>query len=98
MKWPGSKPLLQRRSVALVVLGFALLGGLLFVFLLRADSGRQAESVSLTTLVQNIKKNEVAEIRVSDTGGVATSRSGQLSTFTTQSGEHILKVLTNLGA
>lgn len=57
-----------------------------------------SRAISLTSLVLRIKSDDITAIRASETGGTATSRSGETATFTTERGEPLLKVLTNLGA
>jgi cell division protease FtsH len=80
------------------MVALALLAGSIVVFVFRSSQPSDQRSISLTSLVQRIKNNEIVDIRASDGGGVATVRSGQTVTFATQRGESILKVLANLGA
>ena len=54
--------------------------------------------MSLTALTQQIRRSEISEIQEGDGEGRATTRSGQVVSFSTQRGQSILKVLANLGA
>ena len=86
-----------RRAMLLLVALLLIAGcaGYLFFGVNRASAPRP---IALSTLLQRIKSNDIAELRVGDGDGLATSRSGETVSFTTQRGESILKVLTDLGA
>jgi cell division protease FtsH len=74
-----------------------VVGGLL-MFTLEWRSSPDPPAVSLTSLVNSIKQHDITDIRATDTGGVATDRSGANFSFTSGQGESILKILANLGA
>ena len=66
--------------------------------LLRRGAGRSDRTISLDNLAQRVKSSDVTEIRVSDDGGVARARSGELLSFYTGQGVPALKVLASFGA
>jgi cell division protease FtsH len=86
------------RRVLLVILGLLLIGGCIEYFAVGSNGPSAPHAISLTALSQRIKTNDITSIRVSAGDGVATARSGEIVSFTTQRGESILKVLANLGA
>jgi cell division protease FtsH len=57
-----------------------------------------ANAISLTQLVLLIKDDRIAALEVSDAGGRATDRSGEIFSFSTQRDQSTLKVLSSLGA
>jgi cell division protease FtsH len=91
-------PVLRVRRVVVLIVTLFLLGGTLVFFMSRSDRSTEERSISLGSLVQRVKNDDITSIRASDAGGVATARSGEIVSFTTQRGESILKVLANLGA
>jgi cell division protease FtsH len=91
-------PRFRARRVVVLVVALALVPASIVLLLFRSAQPSDQRSISLTGLVQQIKNNEISEIRVSDGGGAAIARSGQLVSFTTQRGESILKQLVDLGA
>ena len=84
--------------VPLVILMLLLVGGSVAFFVLGRDRSSDPRPISLTSLVARIKSDDITEIRASDNGGTATARSGEVVSFTTETGQPILKVLANLGA
>jgi cell division protease FtsH len=92
------RPTFRARRVLVLVVALALVAASLVLLMFRSGQPSDQSFISLTSLVQRIKNNEISEIRVSDGGGVATARSGQLVSFTAQRGESMLKQLVDLGA
>jgi cell division protease FtsH len=86
------------RRGLLLLLALLLIGGCAGYYLLGSARASAPRSISLSALSQRIKTNDIAELRVGDGEGLATTRSGEVVSFTTQPGESILKVLTDLGA
>src|SRR5579864_5789517 len=82
----------------LSLLGMLLIAACAGYFLFGSDRTSSPRPISLSALSQRIKDNDITELRVGDGNGLATSRSGEVVTFTTQRSESILKVLTDLGA
>jgi len=77
--------------LALVLVGAAV------AFL--AFGGRHTSDVraiTLTQLVLQVKEGRIAALEESNAGGRATDRSGEVFSFSTQRGESLLKVLSNL--
>ena len=75
-------------------------GGIAFLALL-AFGGKHtsdAKTISLTQLVLLIKGDRIVALEVSDAGGQATDRSGEVFSFSTRRDESMLRVLSNLGA
>jgi len=66
--------------------------------LLRPGAARSERTISLDNLAQRVKSSDVTEIRVSNDGGVARVRSGELLSFYTGQGAPVLKVLASFGA
>ena len=89
--FPQRRLVLRSLAVLLVSAGIAYLafGG---------KHTRDANAISLTQLVLLIKDDRIVALEVSDAGGRATDRSGEVFSFSTQRDASILKVLTNLGA
>jgi cell division protease FtsH len=81
----------------LVLLAMLLIGGCAGYFLFGSDRAGSPRPIALSALSQRIKNNEITELRVGDGDGLATTRSGEVVSFTTQRGESILKVLKELG-
>jgi cell division protease FtsH len=86
------------RRAVLIVLTLCLVGATVAFFVFRSAQPGNQRSISLSSLAQHIRNHDIAAIRVTDAGGVATDRSGEMVSFTTQRGESVLKVLADLGA
>jgi cell division protease FtsH len=84
--------------VVLLLLGLCLVCGTLWFLLSQSNRSSNKTEVSLTSLVQQIQNGDISAIRVSDTGGEATEKSGEIVSFATQPGQSVFKVLTDLGA
>src|SRR5438034_5449271 len=81
----------------LLLLAMLLIGGCAGYFLFGSDRVNSPRQISLSALSQGIKNNDIAELRDGDGHGLATTRSGEVVSFTTQRAESVLKVLTHLG-
>ena len=86
------------RRGLLLMLALLLLGGCVGYFVFGSDRSGASRPISLTGLTQEIRNHNITQIHEADGEGRATTRSGQVISFTTQRGESILKVLANLGA
>jgi cell division protease FtsH len=75
-----------------------LLGGCVEYAVVQSNRSSGPREISLTALAQGIKRDDIAQVRIGDGDGLATTRSGETVRFTTQPGESVLKVLANLGA
>src|SRR5581483_5288554 len=84
--------------VLLVLLVMLFVGACAGYFLTGSDRASAPRPISLSALSLEIKNNNITDLRVGDGDGLATMRSGEVVSFTTQRGESILKVLTDLGA
>jgi hypothetical protein len=80
-----------------LLLAVLLLGGCAAYFLPGPGRSSSPRSISLSALARHIKNRDIVELRVGDGNGQATTTSGEVVSFTTQRGESILKVLTDLG-
>jgi cell division protease FtsH len=80
------------------MLALLLLGGCIRYLVFGSDRSDASRPISLTALTQQVRANNITEIREGDGEGTATTRSGQVVSFTTQRAESVLKVLANLGA
>jgi cell division protease FtsH len=94
---PGIRRWRGRRLLLLVIAIGLVSGSIGFLTFQQSADRRVDRSVSLTTLVQRVKSHEITELRVSDSGGTATTTSGESITFTVARGESTLKALENLG-
>ena len=86
-----------RRGLLILAL-LLLVAGCIQYFVVRSDRSSTPRSISLTGLTEQIRNNNIAEIHEGNRAGQAITRSGEVLSFTTQSRQSILKVLTNLGA
>lgn len=88
--FPRRHLVLRSLAVLLVSAGvaFVLFGG---------KPTTDAHMVSLSQLALLIKSDRMASLEVSDAGGRATNRSGEVFSFSAQRDKSILKVLSNLG-
>jgi cell division protease FtsH len=59
-------------------------------------TGREDQTIPLNQLAQRVQNGDVTQIRVTDSGGRAQTRSGEVLSFTT-GGESLLKVLARFG-
>jgi cell division protease FtsH len=91
-------PQSRLRRGLLAMLMVLLIGGCIELFVLRSDRASAPRPVSLTVLMQQIRSNDITDIQESEGEGRATTRSGQVVSFSTQRTESIIKVLANLGA
>jgi cell division protease FtsH len=91
-------PIFDRRRLPFLSGTLLVTGGCVAFLLLRSSRETDRRSMSLTNLVQQIKSGEITDIRVADSGGVATARSGETLPFTTERDQPILNVLADLGA
>jgi cell division protease FtsH len=88
----------DRRRAFILVVTLLVAGGCVAFLLLRSNRETDRHAMSLTTLVQQIKNDEITDIHITDGGGVATARSGETVPFTTGRAQSVLKVLADLGA
>jgi cell division protease FtsH len=91
-------PIFGTRRALVLLITLVITGGCIAALVLRSVQHVEGRSISLTSLVQQIKNDNIRDIRVTDGGGVATTRSGESLPFTTQRDQPIVKVLANLGA
>src|SRR5262249_24301994 len=89
-------PASQRRRLLVLALALMLATAVGFS-LLRQGASRSERTISLDNLTQRVKSSDVMEIRVSNDGGVARVRSGELLRFYTGQGAPVLKVLASFG-
>jgi cell division protease FtsH len=88
-------PAKQQRRV-LVVACVVVLAVIAFAVLRRSDS-RDERTISINNLAQGVIKGDVQEIRMSDSGGLARTRSGEVLSF--YAGRNsVLDVLSSFGA
>ena len=96
--WRFRAPESRLQRALLLLVALLVIGGGAGYYLLGSDRARSPRPISLSALSQRIKDNAITELRVGDGDGLATSRSGEVVSYTTQRGESVLKVLTDLGA
>src|SRR5438309_4316937 len=96
--WRFQAPEPRLRRALLLLAAVLLVGACAGYFLFGSDRASAPRPISLSALSQRIKNDDITQLRVSDSDGLATARSGETVSFTTQRGESILKVLTDLGA
>jgi cell division protease FtsH len=96
--WRFRVPESRLGRALLLLLAVLLIGGGAGYFLFGSERASAPRPISLSALSQRIKTNDITDLRVGDSDGLATTRSGETVSFRTQRGESILKVLTNLGA
>jgi cell division protease FtsH len=92
MKRLPSKPVLR-----LLVLAMALVLVAVGIGLLRPGGAPPDRPITLDALAQRVARGDVTEIRVTDDGGTARTRSGEVLSFHTGRTQSILKVLTSFG-
>jgi len=80
------------------VLALAFIAGMVGYFMIGSSRATAPRPISLTDLAQRIKNDDITQLQVGEGDGLATDRSGETFTFTTQRDESVLKVLSNLGA
>ncbi len=89
--FPRRRLVLRSLALLLVTAGIAFL-------VLGGKHTSDEHAISLTQLTSLIKVNRIVALEVSDAGGRATDRSGEVFSFSIQRDESMLKVLSNLGA
>ncbi|HEY1292685.1 MAG TPA: ATP-dependent zinc metalloprotease FtsH [Chloroflexota bacterium] len=97
-RWPVRLPKSRVRRGLLLLSVVVLLGGCVEYAVVQSNRSSGPREISLTALAQGIKRDDIAQVRIGDGDGLATTRSGETVRFTTQPGESVLKVLANLGA
>src|SRR5579862_8405389 len=91
MRMPRRSRLVAIIVVAVVVAGVANGSG----FFLRSGPA-DVQVISLNDLAARVQSGDITEIRVTDTGGRARTRAGELLSFSTGSAS-VLKVLADFG-
>ncbi|HLZ26680.1 MAG TPA: ATP-dependent zinc metalloprotease FtsH [Chloroflexota bacterium] len=87
----------SKQVLRLLVLGGALVLVAIGFGLLRPGSSPPDKPITLDALTQRVESGDVTEIRVTDDGGVARTRSGEALSFHTGRGQSVLKVLSAFG-
>ena len=85
----------QQRSL-LVIACVVVLAVIAFAVLRRGD-GREGRAITINNLAQRVASGDVTEIRVSDGGGLARTRSGEVLSFYVGRAS-VLDILTSFGS
>ena len=91
------KRLPSKQVLRLLVLAAALVLVAIGFGLLRPGSGPADKPITLDALAQRVESGDVTEIRVTEDGGVARTRSGEVLSFHTGRTQSVLKVLSAFG-
>src|SRR5579859_775000 len=87
----------SKQVLRLLVLGAALVIVAIGFGLLRPGATAPDKPITLDVLAQRVENGDITEIRVTDDGGTARARSGELLSFHTGRTQSILKVLSAFG-